>query len=71
MRTSVWTSPNLTQNLYDGLGTFTQGWLEYVRIFNQNSIPAVECEVRYLWCLVVSKFSNIIIKIVPEVGNFK
>ena len=67
---TFWTSPNLTQNLYDGLGTFTQGWLAYVHIFNQNSIPAVKCEVRNLWCLVVLKFSNIIIKIVPEVGSF-
>ena len=70
MRTSFWTSPDLTQNLYDGLGIFTQGWLEHIHIFNQNSIPAVKCEVGNLWCLVVLKFSNIIIKIVPEVGNF-
>jgi len=27
-----------TDFLYDGLGTSTQGWLEYVHKFNQNSI---------------------------------
>ena len=44
--------------------------LQDVHIFNQNSIPAVKCGVGNLWCLVVLKFSIIIIKIVPEVGNF-
>jgi len=45
--------------------------LQDVHIFNQNSIPAIKCEVRNLWCLGVFKFSNIITPIAPVVGNFK
>jgi len=36
---------------------FTNG-APYVYIFNQNSIPAVKCEVRNLWGLGVLKFSK-------------